>query len=124
MIVAYSYQGSSEKKNPHGEKDLFWTPFLGIVIVTLNRQIGVATLAVLNAHAQAILCHNARCNVNMGQRGSTFYIGIAMVVLPYFGPWENRNLSFRFQFPLNFISTNTKVEHMLKANDIWKKNQE
>ena len=21
--------------------------------------------------------------------GSTFYIGIAMVVLPYFGPWEN-----------------------------------
>ena len=53
--------------------------------------------------------------------GSTFYIGIAMVVLPYFGPWENRNLSFRFQFPLNLTSTNTKVEHMLKANDIWKK---
>ena len=23
--------------------------------------------------------------------GSTFYIGIAMVVLPYFGPWENLN---------------------------------
>ena len=49
--------------------------------------------------------------------GSTFYIGIAMVVLPYFGPWE----SFRYQFPLNLTSTNTKVENMLKANDIWKK---
>ena len=46
-----------------------------------------------------------------------------MVVLPYFGPWENRNLSFRFQFPLNLTSTNTKVEHMLKANDIWKKSR-
>ena len=53
--------------------------------------------------------------------GSTFYIAIAMVVFPYFGPWENRNLSFHFQFPLNLTSTNTKVEHMLKANDIWKK---
>ena len=42
------------------------------------------------------------------------YIGIAMVVLPYFG----QNLSCHFQFPLNFTSTNTKVEHMLKANDI------
>ena len=39
-----------------------------------------------------------------------------MVVLPYFGPWENSH----FQFPLNLTSTNTKVEHMLKANDIWK----
>ena len=50
--------------------------------------------------------------------GSTFYIEIAMVVLPYFG-----NLSFHFQCPLNLTSTNTKVEHMLKANDIWRKNQ-
>ena len=33
--------------------------------------------------------------------GSTFYIGIAMIVLPYFGPWENWNLSFHFQFPSN-----------------------
>ena len=48
-------------------------------------------------------------------------IGIAMVVLPYIGPWENWNLTFHFQFPLNLTSTNTKVEHMLKANDIWKK---
>ena len=49
-------------------------------------------------------------------------IGIAMVVLPYIGPWGN--LSFHFEFPLNLTSTNTKVENMLKANDIWKKNQE
>ena len=55
--------------------------------------------------------------------GSTFYIGIAMVVLPYIGPWENLNFSFHFQFPLNLISTNTKVENMLKANDIWKKSR-
>ena len=27
------------------------------------------------------------CNIR--KYGSTFYIGIAMVVLPYFGPWEN-----------------------------------
>ena len=26
---------------------------------------------------------------NIRKYGSTFYIGIAMVVLPYFGPWEN-----------------------------------
>ena len=31
------------------------------------------------------------------------------------------NLSFRFQFPLNLTSTKTKVENMLKANDIWRK---
>ena len=37
-----------------------------------------------------------------------------MVILPYFGPMA-------FQFPLNLTSTNTKVENMLKANDIWKK---
>ena len=52
--------------------------------------------------------------------GSTFYIGIAMVRLPYFGHVILK-LSFRFQFPLNLTSTNTKVENMLKANDIWKK---
>ena len=46
-----------------------------------------------------------------------------MVILPYIGLWENSNLSFHFQFPLNLTSTNTKVEHMLKANDIWEKNQ-
>ena len=28
------------------------------------------------------------------------------------------NISFHFQFPLNLTSTNTKVENMLKANDI------
>ena len=50
--------------------------------------------------------------------GSTFYIVIAMVVLLYFGPWENWNFSFHFQFPLNLTSTNTKVGNMLKANDI------
>ena len=27
--------------------------------------------------------------VSIRKYGSTFYIGIAMVVLPYFGPWEN-----------------------------------
>ena len=41
-----------------------------------------------------------------------------MVIFPYFA---DGNLGFRSQFPLNFTSTNTKVENMLKANDIWKK---
>ena len=34
----------------------------------------------------------AKCAINITyirKYGSTFYIGIAMVVLPYFGPWEN-----------------------------------
>ena len=28
-------------------------------------------------------------SIHIRKYGSTFYIGIAMVVLPYFGPWEN-----------------------------------
>ena len=36
---------------------------------------------------------HCRCLVTLGiiirKYSSTFYIGIAMVVLPYFGPWEN-----------------------------------
>ena len=36
-------------------------------------------------------------------------------------PFFLLRLIIRFQFPLNLTSTNTKVEHMLKANDIWKK---
>ena len=46
--------------------------------------------------------------------GSTFYIGIAMVILLYFDPMGK----LKYQFPLNLTSTNTKVENMLKANDI------
>ena len=42
----------------------------------------------------------------------TFYIGIAMVILPYFGPVRK----LHFQFPLNLTYTNTKVGNMLKAN--------
>ena len=49
---------------------------------------------------------------------STFYIGIAMVILPYFGPMGKLKFQFHFQFPLYLTSTNTKVENMLKANDI------
>ena len=30
-----------------------------------------------------------RSQLAIRKYGSTFYIGIAMVVLPYFGPWEN-----------------------------------
>ena len=47
-----------------------------------------------------------------------------MVILPYFGPMEKLKFHFHFQFPLNLTYTNTKVGNMLKANDIWKKNQE
>ena len=28
-------------------------------------------------------------SVKIRKYGSTFYIGIAMVILPYIGPWEN-----------------------------------
>ena len=35
-------------------------------------------------------------------------------------PWAKIG-QMSFQFPLNLTSTNTKVEHMLKANDIWGK---
>ena len=46
-----------------------------------------------------------------------------MVVLPYFGPMEKLKFHYHFQFPLNLTYTNTKVGNMLKASDIWKKNQ-
>ena len=46
-----------------------------------------------------------------------------MVILPNFGPWENLNISFHFQFPLNLTSTNIKVGNMLKADDIRKKSR-
>ena len=52
--------------------------------------------------------------------GSTFYIGIAMVILPYFGPMEKLKFHFYFQFPLNLTYTNTKVGNMLisEANSL------
>ena len=34
-------------------------------------------------------CSTGHNYVYIRKYGSTFYIGIAMVVLPYFGPWEN-----------------------------------
>ena len=56
------------------------------------------------------------CNIR--KYGSTFYIGIAMGVLPYFGPMEKLKFHFHFQFPFNLTYTNTKVGNILKANDI------
>ena len=38
-----------------------------------------------------------------------------MVILSYFDPMGNNKISV---FTLNLTSTNTKVENMLKANDI------
>ena len=80
----------------------------------------IVELSVRKSYHSKILLHRGVCLRNgtahyyvIRKYGSTFYIGIAMVVLPYFGPWENRNLSSHFQFPLNLISTITKVEHML-----------
>ena len=35
------------------------------------------------------LGHDVRTDINIRKYGNTFYIGIAMVVLPSFGLWEN-----------------------------------
>ena len=41
---------------------------------------------------------------------SIFYIGIAMVIFPYFLPYgKTEILGFHFQFPLNLTYTNTKL---------------
>ena len=60
-----------------------------------------------------------RCD-HIRKYGSTFYIGIAMVIFPYFGSMEKR---FHFQFPLNLTSTNITVGSMLIASDIRKESR-
>ena len=43
-----------------------------------------------------------------------------MVILPYFDPMGKQ---FSLSISINLSSTNTKVEKMLKAKDIWKKSK-
>ena len=46
-------------------------------------------IGVLGAMKVVILTKNDGRTIYIRKYGSTFYIGIAMVVLPYFGPWKN-----------------------------------
>ena len=46
----------------------------------------ISDVVVKNSTLEGIYVRNA---TNIRKYGSTFYIGIAMVVLPYFGPLEN-----------------------------------
>ena len=47
-----------------------------------------------------------------------------MVVLPYSGPMGKLKFPFSLSVSTQFDLYQHQVENMLKANDIWKKNQE
>ena len=48
-------------------------------IISLRKKYVLTSIYILNVY----------CTGTIRKYGSTFYIGIAMVVLPYIGPWEN-----------------------------------
>ena len=53
-------------------------------------EVVAEAVAEAEAEAEAVdIIHLIFISIIIRKYGSTFYIGIAMVVLPYFGPWEN-----------------------------------
>ena len=59
------------------------------IVMTINAMSGymsICKVAFCNGRHKSIIIIIASI---IRKYGSTFYIGIAMVVLPYIGPWEN-----------------------------------
>ena len=63
-------------------KIIFWEPKLFVSVLGCSIIIGRAGASPPSRLGCSII-------IIIRKYGSTFYIGIAMVVLPYFGPWEN-----------------------------------
>ena len=62
-----------------------------------------------------IISNNLR---NIREYGSTFYIGIAMVILPHFSPMRKLKFKFSLSVFTQFDFYQTKMGNILKANDI------
>ena len=63
------------------------------------------------------------CYLRIRKYGSTFYIGIAMVILPYFGPMGKVKFQFSLSVSTPFDFYQHPMGNMLKANDIRKKSR-
>ena len=93
----------------------------GMMELNYNIALFLACMYIIIIITLNIIIINVHYTIPIRKYGSAFYIGIAIVILPYFDPMGK--LKFQFSLSINLTSTNTKVENILKANDIWKKSR-